>query len=74
MQTKLEHICTAAQMASVPGYSHIRISLSIGGTIQSLADPMDNIVRQADRLMYQAKCRKTAVMVEVPGHNPAALE
>ena len=74
LQTKLEQICTAAQMASVPGYSHFRISLSIGGTIQSLADPMENIVRRADRLMYQAKCRKNAVMVEVPGHNLAALE
>ena len=74
LQTKLEQICTAAQMASVPGYSHFRISLSIGGTIQSLADPMDNIVRRADRLMYQAKGRKNAVMVEVPGHDPAALE
>ena len=74
LQTKLEQICTAAQMASVPGYSHFRISLSIGGTIQSLADPMDNIVRRADRLMYQAKGRKNAVMVEVPGHNLAALE
>ena len=74
LQTKLEQICTAAQMASVPGYSHFRISLSIGGTIQSLADPMENIVRRADRLMYQAKCRKNAVMVEVPGHDLAALE
>ena len=74
LQTKLEQICTAAQMASVPGYSHFRISLSIGGTIQSLADPMDNIVRRADRLMYQAKGRKNAVMVEVPGHDLAALE
>ena len=70
LQTKLEQIRTAAQMASVPGYSHFRISLSIGGTIQSLADPMENIVRRADWLMYQAKCRKNAVMVEVPGHNP----
>ena len=74
LQTKLEQICTAAQMASVPGYSHFRISLSIGGTIQSLADPMENIVRRADWLMYQAKCRKNAVMVEVPGHSLAALE
>ena len=74
LQTKLEQIRTAAQMASVPGYSHFRISLSIGGTIQSLADPMENIVRRADWLMYQAKCRKNAVMVEVPGHNLAALE
>ena len=74
LQTKLEQIRTAAQMASVPGYSHFRISLSIGGTIQSIADPMENIVRRADWLMYQAKCRKNAVMVEIPGHSLAALE
>ena len=74
LQTKLEQIHTSAQMASVPGYSHFRISLSIGGTIQTIADPMENIVRRADWLMYQAKCRKNAVMVEVPGHNLSALE
>ena len=74
LQTKLEQIHTAAQMASVPGYSHFRISLSIGGTIQSITDTMESIVRRADRLMYQAKGRKNAVMVEVPGHNLAALE
>ena len=74
LQTKLEQIRTAAQMTSVPGYSHFRISLSIGGTIQTITDPMESIVRRADRLMYQAKCRKNAVMVEVPGHSLAALE
>ena len=74
LQTKLEQIHTAAQMASVPGYSHFRISLSIGGTIQAIADPMENIVRRADWLMYQAKCRKNAVMVEIPGRSLAALE
>ena len=74
LQTKLEQIHTAAQMASVPGYSHFRISLSIGGTIQAIADPMENIVRRADWLMYQAKCRKNAVMVEIPGRSLAAPE
>ena len=74
LQTKLEQIRTAAQMTSVPGYSHFRISLSIGGTIQTITDPMESIVRRADWLMYQAKCRKNAVMVEVPGHDLAALE
>ncbi len=74
LQTKLEQIRTAAQMTSVPGYSHFRISLSIGGTIQTITDPMESIVRRADWLMYQAKCRKNAVMVEVPGHNLSALE
>lgn len=74
LQTKLEQICTAAQMVSVPGYPHFRISLSIGGTIQSITDPVERIVRRADWLMYQAKGRKNAVMVEVPGHSLAALE
>ena len=74
LQGKLEQICTAAQMASVPGYPHFRVSLSIGGTIQSITDPVERIVRRADWLMYQAKCRKNAVMVEVPGHSLAALE
>ena len=61
-------------MASVPGYSHFRISLSIGGTMQSITDPMENVVRRADRLMYQAKRRKNTVTVEVPGQDLAALE
>ena len=74
LQTKLEQICTAAQMTSVPGYPHFRVSLSIGGTIQSITDPVERIVRRADWLMYQAKGRKNAVMVEVPGHSLAALE
>ena len=74
LQTKLEQIRTAAQMTSVPGYSHFRISLSIGGAIQSIADPMENIVRRADWLMYQAKCRKNAIMVEIPGHDLETLE
>lgn len=74
LQAKLEQIRAAAQQATVPGYSHFRLSLSIGGTMQAITDPMDNIVRRADRLMYQAKYRKNAVMVEVPGHDMAALE
>ena len=74
LQTKLEQIRTAAQMASVPGYSPFRLSLSIGGTMQAITDPMENAVRRADRLMYQAKCRKNAVTVEGPGGSLAAPE
>ena len=74
LQTKLEQIRMAAQMASVPGYSHFRLSLSIGGTMQAITAPMENAVRRADRLMYQAKCRKNAVTVEVPGCSLAAPE
>lgn len=74
LQGKLEQICTAARNAAVPGYPHFRVSLSIGGTMQTLTDPVEGIVRRADWLMYQAKGRKNAVMVEVPGHSLAALE
>ena len=74
LQTKLEQISDAVRNAAVPGYSHFRLSLSIGGTMQSITDPVERIVRRADWLMYQAKCRKNAVMVEVPGHSLAALE
>ena len=38
--TDLQPPCS---MASVPGYSHFRISLSIGGTMQSITDPMENV-------------------------------
>ena len=74
LQGKLEQICTAAQMASVPGYPHFRVSLSIGGTMQAITDPMENAVRRADRLMYQAKGRKNAVTVELPENTLTAQE
>ena len=74
LQGKLEQICTAAQMASVPGYPHFRLSLSIGGTMQAITDSMENAVRRADRLMYQAKGRKNAVTVELPENALTAQE
>ena len=74
LQAKLEQIRAAVQQATVPGYPHFRLSLSIGGTMQAITDSMENAVRRADRLMYQAKGRKNAVTVEVPGHSLAALE
>ena len=74
LQAKLEQIRAAVQQDTVPGYSHFRLSLSIGGTMQAITDPMENAVRRADWLMYQAKGHKNAVMVEVPGHSLAALE
>jgi len=63
-KTKLEQIRDAAQKAVVPGYPHFRLSLSIGGAMQTLADPMENVVRRADLLMYQAKNHKDAVAVD----------
>ena len=66
LQAKLEQIRAAVQQAAVPGYSHFRLSLSIGGTMQAITDPMENAVRRADRLMYQAKGSKRSVVVELP--------
>ena len=74
LQAKLEQIRAAVQQTTVPDYSHFRLSLSIGGTIQSITDTMEPIVRRADWLMYQAKHRKNAVMVELSGRSLAALE
>ena len=64
LKTKLEQIRTAVQQMVVPGYPHFRLSLSIGGAMQTLADPMENVVRRADLLMYQAKNHKDAVAVD----------
>ncbi|WP_270478889.1 diguanylate cyclase [Faecalibacterium prausnitzii] len=74
LQTKLEQIRAAVQQATVPGYSHFRVSLSIGGTMQAITDSMENAVRRADRLMYQAKGRKNAVTVELPENALTAQE
>lgn len=60
---KLEQIREKIHDAIVPGYSHMRLSTSIGGLIQMPSDSMDAVVRQADRLMYQAKARKNCVVV-----------
>ena len=72
LKTKLEQIRDAAQKAVVPGYPHFRLSLSIGGAMQTLADPMENVVRRADLLMYQAKNHKDAVAVDTQDSRLAA--
>ena len=74
LRTKLEQIRDAVQKAVVPGYPHFRLSLSIGGAMQTLADPMENVVRRADLLMYQAKNHKDAVAVDTQDSRLAAQE
>lgn len=64
LQTKLEKIRAKVQDTAVPGYSHLHLSLSIGGLMQTVTDTMENTVRRADRLMYQAKQHKNAVVVD----------
>ena len=71
-KVKLEQIRDAVQKTVVPGYPHFRLSLSIGGAMQTLADPMENVVRRADLLMYQAKNHKDAVAVDTQDSQLAA--
>ena len=73
-KVKLEQIRTAVQQTVVPGYPHFRLSLSIGGAMQTLADPMENVVRRADFIMYQAKNHKDAVAVDTQDSRLAAQE
>ena len=72
LQTKLEKIRAKVQDTPVPGYPHLRLTLSIGGTMQSITDSMENAVRRADRMMYRAKESKNAVIIE--SEQPTALE
>ena len=69
---RLEQIRTAVQQTVVPGYPHFRLSLSIGGAMQTLADPMENVVRRADFIMYQAKNHKGVVEVDTQDSRLAA--
>ena len=64
MRTKLEQIRSCIQDTTVPGYAHLHLSISMGGVLQSITDPMESAIRRADKLMYQAKNRKNAVVVE----------
>lgn len=75
LQTKLEKIRAKVQDTSVLGYPHLRLSLSIGGAMQTVTDSMESTMRRADHLMYQAKQHKNAVVVEnTIGGEPLALE
>ena len=62
-RVKLEEIRSKLHDASVPGYSHMRLSVSVGGVILEPGDMMETAVRKADRLMYQAKVHKNTVVV-----------
>ena len=64
LKVKLEQIRAKVQATTIPGYAHLHLSLSIGGVMQTIADPMETVVRHADRLMYQAKARKNAVVAD----------
>lgn len=60
---KLEYIQNQVRDADIPGFSRMRLSVSIGGvTVRD--ESMEAAVRKADRLMYQAKLQKNMVVTE----------
>ena len=64
LKKKLEQIRSKVYSTSIPGYSHLHLSLSIGGVLQTSNDTVEAAVRHADRLMYQSKNRKNFVTVD----------
>lgn len=58
----LERIRSEVHNATLPGHPHVHLSVSIGGVMQSITDTMESAIRQADRLMYQAKEQKNHVI------------
>ena len=64
MQSKLEQIRATVEETTLPGYPHLHLSLSIGAVLQGSADPLEEAVHRADSLMYQAKAKKNAIVLE----------
>lgn len=60
---KLRKIKRNIHAATVPGYSNIRLSASVGGVFSD-GNSLDEAVSKADKLMYQAKTKKDTVVTD----------
>ena len=63
LSPRLEQLRLQLQAASVPGYSRIRMSASIGG-VWIDDENVDDAVQHAERLMHYARIQKNAVITE----------
>lgn len=61
---KLNQIQGKVHSSKVPGYSQLRISVSIGGVLSGLGNTVEQAIRKADQFMYQAKTCKNMVVTE----------
>lgn len=61
---KLKQIQEKIHGTKVPGYSHLRLSVSIGGVLARAEDSVEDSIRKADQFMYQAKTCKNMVVTE----------
>ena len=62
-EIKLKQIRERIHHAVVPGYSHLQLSVSIGGVL-SENEKIEDAIRRADKYMYQAKMTKNRVVTE----------
>ena len=70
---KLKDIQEEVHAARVPGYSQLKLSVSIGGVLSS-GETLGEAVLRADKFMYRAKLRKNMVVIsenEIEGRNSA---
>jgi putative two-component system response regulator len=63
LQRKLQLICSQIHDSLIPDYPNMQVSVSIGATIAH-DEPISSALERADRLMYRAKTRKNAVVME----------
>lgn len=68
---KLRKIKRNIHAATVPGYSNIRLSASVGGVFSD-GNSLDEAVSKADKLMYQAMTKKDTVVTD--GHESVVGE
>ena len=61
---KLNQIQEKIHATKVPGYSQLRISVSIGGVLSNSGSTVESAIRKADQFMYQAKTCKNMVVTE----------
>lgn len=62
-ELKLKRIRQHVQETKIVGYTQLKLSVSIGG-VMSGGEPIEETLERADRLMYQAKIRKNAVVTQ----------
>lgn len=70
---KMKEIQEEVHAARVPGYSQLKLSVSIGGVL-STGEKLGEAVLRADKFMYRAKQRKNMVVIsenEIAGRNSA---
>ena len=62
-ELKLKRIRQHVQETKIVGFTQMKLSVSIGG-VMSNGEPIEETLKRADRLMYQAKIHKNTVVTQ----------